>query len=191
MSQKGFTPILIILGVILVIGIVAGAYYFGTNNKTQPQTQVVTQTPSIQATSSPIPPSSVIKLSDAWNLGLKTYSSPKIDITFDYPSYFDVKEIDIQKENADWAAKYKDNPDVRQPLYTSNFYATFNTTPNDPSAPVNREIWDNKMTVSVQKFDNSKNLSLYDYIADSHQTYPGDGITETFETYKKDLKLTN
>lgn len=37
-NQKGFTPLFIVLGIILVIGIACGAYYFGTaNNKSQPQ----------------------------------------------------------------------------------------------------------------------------------------------------------
>lgn len=193
MNQKGDIPILIALGVLIIAVIAGGAYYLGTTkNKSQSQVQVFTQspTPSIQATPTPTSSNNLVQLSYAWNLGTKTYTNPKVGITFDYPSYFDVKEIDIQKENADWAAKYKNSPEVRQPLYTSTFYTTFNTTPNDPSAPVNREICDNKMSVSVQKFDNPKNLSLYDFIADSHKTYPGDGITETFETYKKDLKPT-
>lgn len=29
MNQKGFTPIIIILGIILILGIVSGVYYFG------------------------------------------------------------------------------------------------------------------------------------------------------------------
>ena len=32
---------------------------------------------------------------------------------------------------------------------------------------------------------------MYDFIADQHKTYPGDGQTETFDTYKKDLKPTD
>lgn len=190
MNQRGFTPILIVLGMILVVGIAAGAYYFGTaKNRSQPQVQKTAQspTPTIQTTPVPTQSNNVVRLSDAWVLGTKTFANPKIDITFDYPSYFNVKGIDIVKENADWQAQYKNNPQVRQPLYTSTFYTTF-STPGEPSDPVNREICDNKMSVSVQKYDNPKNLSLYDFIADSHKTYPGDGITETFETYKKDLK---
>lgn len=47
-SQKGFSPLFIILGIILVIGIVGGAYYLGKaqNPKPQPQNPVITsQTP--------------------------------------------------------------------------------------------------------------------------------------------------
>lgn len=57
MKQKGFAPILIILGVILVIGIVAGAYYLGTaKNKTHSQNQSNTlpATPFQAPTSTPV-----------------------------------------------------------------------------------------------------------------------------------------
>ncbi len=192
MSQKGFTPLIIALIVVLIVGITIGTYYLGTQkiHKSNSLSQITnpSPTPFTQSTPSLTQPNNVMKLSDAWNLGTKTYSNPKIDIIFNYPSYFDVKEVDIQKENADWQAQYKNNPNVKQPLYTSTFYATF-STPNQESVS-SQEMCDNKMNISVQKYDNPQSFSLYDFIADSHKTYPGNGITETFDTYKKDLKTT-
>lgn len=44
MSQKGFSLILIILGVLAMLGIAGGAYYFGKSQSVKPET-----------TSSPIP----------------------------------------------------------------------------------------------------------------------------------------
>ena len=46
------------------------------------------------------------------------------------------------------------------------------------------------MRVSISKFTNTENLSLYDFIAKQHKTYPGNGITDTFDTYKKYLTST-
>lgn len=56
MNQKGFAPILIALGILLIVGIAGGAYYFGTLKNTKPQSQnsvVVSQTP--QPKPSPTP----------------------------------------------------------------------------------------------------------------------------------------
>ena len=47
------------------------------------------------------------------------------------------------------------------------------------------------MSVSVSKYDNNQNFSLYDFIADQQKTYPGDGRTETIDMYKKGLKPTD
>lgn len=192
--QKGFAPIYLLVGVVL-IGLVLGGAYYLDSNKGLPQNaqQTASTTPSVSPQLTPSPSTSarkVVPLTTAWSLGTKTYSNPKIDITFEYPSFFKVEERDIQKANQEWAEKYKNDPDARQPLYKSSFHAIL-STPGEPSEPVNQEICENKMSVSVQKYDNSQNLSLYNFIADLQKTYPGDGITETFETYKKDLKQTN
>lgn len=202
MNQRGFSSLFIILGIILIIGIAGGAYYFGTTkNKSQSQVQVVTQspTPPVLAIPSPTPSDNAVKLSDAWNLGTKTYSNPKIDITFDYPSYFELQETDTQTENAKWAAQYKNDPNVRQPLYKSSFFVTLSTPEIQPKTSSSDEtkyeqeisdICNNKMRVSVQMYNNPQNLALYNFIADLEKSYPGNGVTETFDTYKKDLKAT-
>lgn len=53
--QKGFAPILILVGIVAIIGITSGAYYFGKSQtpKSQAQNQVVSQTsqPTTSATS--------------------------------------------------------------------------------------------------------------------------------------------
>lgn len=188
-NQKGLFPI--ILGVIVLVLVVGGAVYYLGIQKNQPSTptnQAQNTVPTVSSQNSPIPtvsPAPLTKLSDAWTLGTKTSTSPKINITFEYPSYFETKETDIQKENKEWADKYKNDPNVRQPRYRSNFYASF-STPNQELA-TNQEFCDNKISVSVQQYDNPQNMTLYDFIADLNKSYPGDGRTEPFETYKKNL----
>lgn len=194
--QRGQALIFLLVG-ILVLTLAGGAFYLGRQTTSKPSTnsvvssQISPSNPSstIYSQVTPAPASTVVKLANAWNLGTKTYSNPKVDITFQYPSYFIVKEVDIEKGNADWLTRYENDPNVKQPLYSSTFYATFDT--HKPEDPVSQEICDNKMTMSVQKYDNTKDLSLYNFIADIKKSYLGDGITETFDTYKKVLKSTN
>lgn len=188
MHQKGFVPVLIVL-LIAALAVTGGFLYFKSQDRA---TSISRQTVSYSTPTPYVTPSSektIIKLSDAWKLGTKTYSNPKIRITFEYPLYFDVNETDIEKENRDWSEQYKNNPDVKQPLYRSSFQARFFTPELESGSDSNmyREICDNKMSVSVQKYDNNQNLPLYDFIADLNATYPGGGITETFDTYKKSL----
>lgn len=183
--QKGQATILILVGILIILAVAGGAYYLG--RQTTPKSSSASVVNSQPSSENPSP--TVVKLSDAWNLGTKTYANPKIDITFQYPKYFIVTEVDIDRKNADFLIKYKDDPNVKQPLYSSTFSAVFDT--HKPRDPVSQEICDNKMTVSIQKYDNTKELPLYDFISDINKSYPGDGMTETFDTYKKSLKSTN
>lgn len=192
---------LILIGIL--VAILGGSSYLMNMNQaktplkiTKQITPMISNTPSlspkitsIASPSSSPSPEKIILLSDAWNLGTKTYINSKIDITFDYPTYFKMYETDVDKENADWAKKYKNDPNARQPLYQSSFLVSFDS--QDRSGPVTQEICENKMSVSVQKYDNDKHMKLYDFIADLHKTYAGDGITDTFTTYKKSLKTTD
>lgn len=52
MNQKGFTPIILLIGLVLVIGIAGGAYYFG---KTQNPIITPQTTPNSSPTTSPTP----------------------------------------------------------------------------------------------------------------------------------------
>lgn len=205
-GQKGNT--LIIVGLVFLMAIIgAGAYFLGTQkagkevNLPTKVTTSSTPSPTLVEQSKPSPNQTggIVKLSDAWNLGTKTYSSPNINITFDYPSYFELRETDVVAENAKWATQYKNDPNVRQPLYKSSFFVTLSTPELEPKTSSSDEIkyeqeisdiCDNKMRVSVQMYNNSQNLTLYNFIADLQKSYPGDGITETFDTYKKGLKST-
>lgn len=47
------------------------------------------------------------------------------------------------------------------------------------------------MRILITEYPNTESLSLYDFIAKQNKTYPGNGITDTFDTYKKSLKQTN
>jgi len=126
----------------------------------------------------------LINLSRAWSLGAKTYSNSKIDIIFDYPSYFQTRVIDVEKENMEWAEKYKDDQNVEQPLHLSSFYSVVYTP--DISSEYNHQILcDNKMTVSIQQYNNPKGLNLYDFVSDLNNKNSLDGQTNPM--YKNNL----
>lgn len=86
MNQKGFSPLFIILGIILVIGIAGGAYYLGRQNifKSQSQNPMVTtkpiSTPSVQPTPTNASLSAIIDTSN-W----KKFTSKTEGFTLLYP----------------------------------------------------------------------------------------------------------
>lgn len=91
MSQKGFAPILIALGVILILGVVSGAYYFGKSQSVKPTIQnsvVTSQTP--QPTPSPTP--------DAianW----RTYTNTQYKFTLSYPEDWESQVPEVSTNN--------------------------------------------------------------------------------------------
>lgn len=199
----------IILAAVLGFGLLAACasagYWYGTRKTRSTEVLVppVVQEPDMQSEEEPSSGTEVaqvldlINLSNAWGLGTEVYSNPEIGIAFEYPRYFTVNEIDTEKENREWAEKYP-QPEVKKPRYRASFVVSLFTPEIQvpeaedmiESANVFREICDNKMGVSVQKYDNSKKLSLFDFIADLNATYSGGGRTETFDTYKKYLTKT-
>lgn len=202
LNKKGnFLPIIGILALVIIVGIVAFTLMQKKNTPETNNSYVSNPSPTVASSISPSPTpitnTTVVPLTSAW-VKTKVYSSPKLDITFDYPEYFSVNVVDIEKENKEWADKYKNDPNVRQPLYKSNFSASFFTPEVNVEAVSNlppgvenyRFVCDNKMSVYVAKYDNGEGLSLYDYIAKLNKSYPGDGITESFDTYKKNLSQT-
>lgn len=86
MNQKGFSPLFIILGIILVVGIAGGAYYFGKSQSVKPVVlpsppTVTSQTPQPAAISQTtlIPSSSSTDQTANW----KTYT--KLGYEIKYP----------------------------------------------------------------------------------------------------------
>lgn len=202
MKEKGFAPLILLVGILLIGGVAFEIYYLGTISRNKPA-----QIPALsvnKATSQPSPkpsifPKQIISLSTARNSGTKTYSNPNIGITFEYPSYFEVQETDIQKANQEWADQYKNKPFVKQPLYKTDFAASFSTPEIEIQNPGNDEDYskrwlefcDNKISVSVSKYKNDKNLPLFDFIAELKKTYSINGKTMTFDDYKQNLKTTS
>ncbi len=79
-KQKGFTPIIILVGILILAGVVGGAYYFGKFNITKPQSQ------------NPIVTSQTISTAPAGN-----FSQPSVirleDLRVIDRSLFDVREL--------------------------------------------------------------------------------------------------
>ncbi len=91
MNQKGFSPLVIILGIILIIGIAGGAYYFGKSQTKKPEASsspnpmVVSQTPQPIIT-----PSSSPDETSSW----KIYTNAKNGFSIKYPN-----NVRVGKEN--------------------------------------------------------------------------------------------
>lgn len=164
------------LWIIVVIVLIAlsvggiGGYMLGTkqNNDTKTVTPTSSPSPTIIFEPTPTLPEqakTLVKLADAWNLGVKTFSDPKINITFDYPSYFQTRVLDIEKVNKEAkerADKYNQKPYV----YDQAFDASFSTPEIDPVYYTgDRQLrCDNTIGIGVTQYDNPQNMALYDFI---------------------------
>lgn len=136
---------------------------------------------------------SIIPLATAWSGKLNVYSAPTLGITFQYPAFFIAKVIDIAKEKTQgyyYASLNKDYEyrsfgvtfSVPQ-LTNAQITEAENADPNFYSKYVN-----NIMYLSLSKYDNPRNLSLYDFLALEYKVYAGNGIEATFDTFKQSLK---
>lgn len=92
--QKGFAPILILVGILVIIGIAGGAYYLGKSQNSQPksQSQVVSQTPT------PSPNANLVPNASAETANWKTYINDTYAFQIKYPEKFNLNE-NIRKEN--------------------------------------------------------------------------------------------
>lgn len=185
--------LLIVLGIVLLVLIVLGSYALGMM-KNQTSTKYTQQT-SPTAALQPIPTETfvaIIQLSTAWGLDTKTYSNPKIDISFQYPNSFAKNEVDAVKENASFKQEY---PELKFAPY-GDFFVSFYT----PSPPIEQRQmtnfdWTsyehNAMSLSVDAYNNTQNTSLEDFLKTHYSRFGPDGKTPTYETLKENLKPSN
>lgn len=93
-KQKGFALILILVGILVLAGIVGGAYFLGKSNKTEPvkvvSTPQVTAHPTSQPTS--VPQASASGDMTNW----KTYTNSKYNFSIQYPPTFIVEDRSTQ-----------------------------------------------------------------------------------------------
>jgi len=137
---------------------------------------------------SPIPSPTIsealaINLSEVWSLGTDTYSNTKLNITVDYPSYFEVVDFDSQEKIKTFPRGTGLEASVKLPLDQSNFLVVFKT----PDIIPYEQYCSSDMRVSVQQFNNSRQLTLDEFIEERNNIYPGDGVMESFSNYKKNL----
>lgn len=97
MNQKGFSPIVILLIVIILSGLVGYAYYLGAKKQESNQTHKqnpVTQTP--QAIPAIIPSSPANSVSNKTNVTTQ-YSNPNLKFTFTIPNGYKFEKEDASK----------------------------------------------------------------------------------------------
>lgn len=116
-------------------------------------------------------------LASAWEK-LSTYTNPNLGVTFQYPTTF-ITTVNSLNYNSSALIKPSFSVTIRSPFASSEETNKLGFDWTSYSL--------NTMRVTINQYDTDK-LSLYDFISQLNKTYPGNGITETFETFKKSLK---
>lgn len=179
MNKKGFSAIQIILIVLLIIGVL-GVYYL-KNNKTTSSINLDTENAASSSSQMyGLPNYAPFNLSETWEGGLNTYTNPKMNISLKYPKSFSKTE------------------EEEMPTYEgSAIFAVRLLTPQAPKWELGKEDFDwtsydkNQMSVYIEVFNNSNNLSIEDFIKNKFNDIGIDGKTSTYVTLKKGLKETS
>lgn len=140
--QKGFAPILILVGILIIMVVAGGAFYFGRQTTPKPQTQnpVVTSTP--QPSPSPDETSN-------W----KTYTNTKNGYSFKYPSDWSISGI------GPGGAEYTSGSATRADAGTIHISTPMQCPTGLPNAGLN----DCSEGIDIDFLDNPKNLSAEEY----------------------------
>lgn len=118
--------------------------------------------------------SAPVLLKNAWDKGSSKFSDTGLSITFDYPKDFESKTFKTDEGKFSAAIATPDVPIEKRGVTEFDF----------------KEFGDNTMRISINEYSNDKKLPLFDFIANQNKSYPGGGVIEAFETYKKYLKPT-
>lgn len=109
MRQKGFSAILILVGIFLAVIIVGSAFYFGKSQSVKPATQNPVITPqALQPTSIPSP---------SFNSSLREYTNNQYKFTFSYPEDWDsqIPEVSTNNFRLDFLKFDQDYNDFERP----------------------------------------------------------------------------
>ena len=91
MNQRGFSPILIVLGIVVMTAVVGGAYYLGQNNLSLQG--VPSKTNDVAISPTPSPSANPDSIGNDW----KTYSNTKLKFSFRYPKDYKFEKEDNEK----------------------------------------------------------------------------------------------
>lgn len=148
------------------------------------QPQSVWQLPSIppQPSYNPedlVPIPDLAKFSTAPQIEFK--GGMDFPFTFTYPDHFEKNIIDVEKRKLE----------VREsnPKYVWRLLNQVSIGVSLSNSKYDYSDCSSVMRISISKYANIDHTSLYDFIKTINAQYPGNGITETFETYKKGLTV--
>jgi hypothetical protein len=184
-NQIGIAAVTII--VIILVMISAISVYFSLTKKASPAPlSTPVPLPSILKFS-PLPSVDTSKLIPLPDLS-KALSGPQTEFkheglpfTFSYPAYFEKRVTNVETRKAEIL---KNDPGyIWRLLNQVSIQVPLDSTQYNYS----EKCGDNVVRIFVSRYGNLDNTGLYDFIKTLNAKYPGDGITETSDTYKKGL----
>jgi len=152
-KQKGFAPVLFLVGILVIIGVAAGVYFFGKSQvpKSQLPNPVVTS-PTPQAT-----------LDETVNW--KTYTNTKYGFSFKYPATWVLSagntRIDLQSGSSSLTFYFNNDPDTK---VSNSPQSTNNETINIGTELAIFNHYETTVTRQPAAYSDVKSLTIGKYI---------------------------
>lgn len=144
-TQKGQAIILVLVGVVVLVAIAAGAYYFGKSQvpKAQPQTQQPTVVSSSSPDASPVPNGTgeTVYTEQSRSANWKTFNS-NLGFSFKYPQSFWITSSETRKKDL---IEHGDAPPA--PQGTVGFMQIITSMVDSADSLINQKIENAKVTV--------------------------------------------
>jgi hypothetical protein len=193
-KEKGVISILFLLGVAWLLAL---TIYFTSFKPIQPKVAdpLTYSTQSAIPSSTPSKPApqrktanEVLKLAEAWKLGVSTYQDNKINITFEYPTQFGVNKVDTEKENNEFRQSSNSKEDVYGDFFVSFYSPDVKIELKEAPGFSWNYFADNSMSVAVDMYKNPNNLKVQEFIKERFTSVGVDGKTRSYEAIPPGLK---
>lgn len=189
------TKVFLIIGAVLV-GILGIKLYLSPNSfsSNEPLATIPEITDTPEPTNYPSPLTDygevdeIIPISTMWDNGTEIYIDPKINITLQYPTAMVLEVLDTEKENM---RLKKESPEVD--FFYGITSAKFRTPYIKNYGKANFDYKSaglNAARITLNVYENPKNLSVADYIRETYKDKSIDGRTPTYMAFEGKLTPT-
>ena len=172
--QKGFAPILVLVGILVIVAVAGGAYYFGKSQAPESQTQnqiVVSKTPQPTISAQSVPLKTLPPL-----LGKEVFPSQQVSYPASWPTDLQFPEQLMLMEAISgffpesnykgWSAKFRYQG---SPAQTANFISSFLIS---KGWQIDREDFEEGIMLLIEKIEKNAKTGGGSFILESEPGNP-------------------